>query len=511
MGMRVVARLASAVCFILVLAIVLAPAEQIRLIKDTSAAERSGLHVSGTRLVDGSGKPVVLRGVNISGTEFACAQGGASGNAGWSIFGGQPEDTPDTIAAIQKWHVNAVRVPLNEDCWLGLNGINPAYGGAAYRAAIVNFVQHLSSNGMYVIVDLHWNAPGNAAALSQQPMADNDHSPAFWSSVATQFADDLNVVFDLYNEPFFYSSYFENGSQDPWSCWLNGCGLNQYLTGAQPYTKAHSWQTAGMQQLIDVVRSRGSSNVVIANGLNWANDDSGWLAHRPHDPSGNLVAGWHEYEGEQCAAIGCWATTIAPIAASVPVVVGETGDYTGSGCNLRNLPAFLPWADSHGLSYLAWTFNPWGYNHDVLIKDWQGTPSACEGEYYAAHLASVAANPPAIQSPQPIASPLSNLADQPRGAAAISSGGPRIYFAVLLIGVLSVIVGLAVAMNFPSSIRGMIPSNIRSSTPSKIPSRIPGNMPVSTRSIHVRGSHIGLLIAMCGAALSVSSLFILLH
>jgi hypothetical protein len=477
-------------CLSFVLAIVLAPAEQLSLVKDTSAAARTGLHVSGTRLVDGSDKPVVLHGVNISGTEFACAQGGASGNAGWSIFGGQPEDSPKTIAAIQKWHANVVRVPLNEDCWLGLNGINPAYGGAAYRAAIINFVQRLSSSGMYVIVDLHWSAPGNAVALSQQPMADKDHSPSFWGSVARQFAGDLNVVFDLYNEPFLYGSYFDKGSQDSWLCWLNGCGLNQYLTGGQPYTKSHSWQTAGMQELIDVVRSTGASNVVIANGLNWANDASGWLAHRPHDPAGNLAAGWHEYGGEQCAALACWTNTIAPIAASVPVIVGETGDSTGSSCHLANLPAFLPWADSHGMSYLAWTFNPWGYDHDVLIKDWQGTPSACEGEYYAAHLAAVAANPPAIQSPQPIASPGSTTA-QPHSAAPVSSRGPRIYIAVFLIGLLTLMFGLALAMNFPRVIRRTINT--------------------LTRSLQVRGSDIGILIAMCGAALSLSSLFILLH
>jgi hypothetical protein len=381
-------------------------------------------------------------------------------------------------------------VPLNEDCWLGLNGINPAYGGAAYRAAIINFVQRLSSSGMYVIVDLHWSAPGSAVALSQQPMADKDHSPSFWSSVAKQFASDLNVVFDLYNEPFLYGSYFVKGSQDSWLCWLNGCGLNQYLTGGQPYTKSHSWQTAGMQELIDVVRSTGASNVVIANGLNWANDASGWLAHRPHDPAGNLAAGWHEYGGEQCAALACWTNTIAPIAASVPVIVGETGDSTGSGCHLANLPAFLPWADSHGMSYLAWTFNPWGYNHDVLIKDWQGTPSACEGEYYAAHLAAVAANPPAIQSPQPIASPGTTTA-QPHSAVPVSTRGPRIYIAVFLIGLLTLMFGLALAMNFPRVIRRTINT--------------------LTRSLQVRGSDIGILIAMCGAALSLSSLFILLH
>ncbi|HEV2028878.1 MAG TPA: cellulase family glycosylhydrolase [Candidatus Dormibacteraeota bacterium] len=491
MGTYVVARLVSAMCLLVVMAIVLAPAEQLRFVKGSSAAVRSGLHVKGTSLVDGSGKPVVLHGVNISGTEFACAQGGDSGNVGWSIFGGQPEDTPGTIAAMQKWHVNVVRVPLNEDCWLGLNGINPAYGGAAYRATIINFVQHLSSSGMYVIVDLHWNAPGNAVALSQQPMPDLDHSPAFWNSVARQFASELNVVFDLYNEPFLYGSYFESGRQDAWSCWLSGCALNQYLSGGQPYTKAQHWQAAGMQQLIDAVRSTGASNVVIANGLNWANDDSGWLAHRPHDPTGNLAAGWHEYGGEQCAAIACWAQTIAPIAQTVPVVVGETGDHTGSDCTLANLPTFLPWVDSHGISYLAWTFNPWGYNHDVLIKDWHGTPSACEGEYYAAHLAAVAANPPAIQSPQPVASPPRTTTAQPHPAGQVSEGGPRIYFAVLLIGVLSFIFGLALAMNFPRNIRRMIPR--------------------LTRSLQVRGSDIGILIAMCGAALTISSLFILLH
>jgi len=492
-GTYLVARLAAAMCLSLVTAIALSPAAPLSFINNGSAAVRGGLHVSGTALVDGGGKPIVLHGVNISGTEFACAQGGASGNAGWSIFGGQPEDTPDTIAAMQKWHINVVRVPLNEDCWLGLNGINPAFGGAAYRAAIISFVKNLSNSGMYVIVDLHWNAPGNAVALSQQPMADKDHSPSFWTSVASQFANNLNVIFDLYNEPFLYGSYFESSNQDPWSCWLNGCMLNQYLTGGQPYTRALSWQAAGVQQLIDVVRSTGASNVVIANGLNWANDDSGWVAHRPHDPTGNLAAGWHEYEGEQCAAVACWAQTIAPIAHSVPVVVGETGDYTGSGCNLANLPAFLPWADNHGISYLAWTFNPWGYNHDVLVKDWQGTPSACEGEYYSAHLAAIAANPPAIESPQSIASPPGTTTAQPHngGSVAVSDGEPRIYLVILLIGVLSFIFGIALAMN--------------------VPRNIPRNITRLTRSLQAHGPVIGVLIALCGAAISLSSLFILLH
>jgi hypothetical protein len=247
-----------------------------------AAPARLGLHVAGNRLLDSRGSTVVLRGVNISGTEFACAQGGSAGSAGWSIFGGQPEDTPSTISAIQQWHANVVRIPLNEDCWLGINGVSVKFGGQAYRAAILKFVQDLTGAGTYVIVDLHWSAPGPALALSQQPMADEDHAPGFWTSVATTFATDANVIFDLYNEPFLYASYFQSKNQDSWLCWLAGCTLNQYLTGGQPYTKPRSWRTAGMQEMIEVVRATGATNVVIANGLNWANDDSGWLAHMPH-------------------------------------------------------------------------------------------------------------------------------------------------------------------------------------------------------------------------------------
>src|SRR5689334_15758866 len=84
----------------------------------------AGLHVSGNRLLDKSGRVVSLQGVNRSGPEYACVQG-------WGIFDG-PNDSR-SIGALATWHVNVVRVPINEDCWLGINGINPRFAGANYR------------------------------------------------------------------------------------------------------------------------------------------------------------------------------------------------------------------------------------------------------------------------------------------------------------------------------------------------------------------------------------------
>ncbi len=85
------------------------------------AGAARGLHVSGNRLLDAHGRRLILRGVNRSGSEYACIQG-------WGIF-----DGPSTAASVQAmaaWHMNFVRVPLNEDCWLGINGVKRAYGVA---------------------------------------------------------------------------------------------------------------------------------------------------------------------------------------------------------------------------------------------------------------------------------------------------------------------------------------------------------------------------------------------
>ena len=109
------------------------------------------VHVQGNELVDSAGRPVRLRGVNRSGAEYACAQG-------WGIFDG-PSDSP-SVSAIASWRTNVVRLPLNETCWLGINGVTPAYAGANYQQAIADYVARLNRAGLVVIVDLHWTCRG---------------------------------------------------------------------------------------------------------------------------------------------------------------------------------------------------------------------------------------------------------------------------------------------------------------------------------------------------------------
>ncbi len=369
-----------------------------------SGTTAAGLRVSGNQLVDSNGTVVRLHGANMAGTEFVCAQGWSS-----DPFGGQPEDNAQTFAAMKAWHINAVRVPLNEDCWLGINGAK--IGGAAYQGAVIKLVQDLRAAGFYVIVDLHWTAPGTQLALSQNPAPDEDHSPAFWKSVAATFAKDQGVIYDLFNEPFFY--WIAPGGPNEWACLMNGCTLTQYETGGTPFTITANWKSAGMNELIADVRSTGAQNVLMVAGTNWARDLSGWLANRP--AGSNIAAAWHSYPSanpsltSECAAQACWDSVVAGVAAKVPVVTGETGDSVAGPETY--LPSFLPWAGSHGLSVIAWTWNAWTNPDDVLVTNMTtGAPTPGEGVTYRSWLNGLPAPSPAPApvkfSPAPVPAPV---------------------------------------------------------------------------------------------------------
>jgi hypothetical protein len=328
----------------------------------------TGLHVEGNHLVY-NGKTTRLLGVDHSGSEYACISGG-----GYGIFEG-PD--PDTIAAaILTWgHVNAVRVPLNEDCWLGINGVATQYGGATYQQAIVDYANKLHAHGLFTIVDLHWNAPGTNKATGQLPMADKEHGVPFWTSVATAFKGDGMTVFDLYNEPYLSTSNAQ--TSDPWACWKSGCTI-------QPGNGIGStWPSAGMQDLVTAVRSAGATNVIMLGGLAYSDDLSGWLAHLPTDPLNQIAASFHLYNFNSCINQTCWDSVIGAIAKQHPVVTGEIGE---NDCGHAFIDTYMPWADTNGVSYLGWTWNTWNCNSGpALITDYDGGATGF-GQGLKAHL-----------------------------------------------------------------------------------------------------------------------------
>jgi hypothetical protein len=329
--------------------------------------------VCGNRLVDQNGAVVQLRGVNRSGTQYMCVDGGG-------FFDGPTDAT--SLGYIKAWGVNAVRVSLNEDCWLGINGVAAAYGGLNYQNAIAGYVDRLNAQGFRVILDLHWAAPGTTlttSALDQLPMADRDHSPMFWAGVASAYKNNPSVLFDLFNEPYPDSN---RNTTAAWTCVRDG--------GTCPGV---GYTTAGSQELVDAIRGTGATNVIMVGGPQYAGVIDKWIQYKPTDPANQLAASIHIYyntaaspEWAPCYLQSCWNSTMAPLATTTPIVIGEVGEHDCShglidGTALSpTQPSLLDWSDQHAISYLAWSWISNGggncASEPSLISNYQGTPTA---------------------------------------------------------------------------------------------------------------------------------------
>jgi endoglucanase len=414
------------------------------------------ISIQGNHFVNGAGQTIRLLGVNHPSSEYACVDGFG--------YNDGHQDAADA-AAVASWNANAVRVPLNEDCWLGINGQpNDSQGppepltAAGYRQAVESYVQALNAHGLYAILDLHWTAPGAQVAMEQQPMPDA-HSTDFWQSVASTFKGNPAVVFDVFNEPFDPTDPKSGDDTDPlhkvtWNCWESGgagCITDDYTVDNDGNTVRSGtvYPVVGMQTLVNTIRATGATQPVMVGGLDYANDLTQWADHAPNDPLNQEAASFHNYQGKNCDNVGCWNSQIAPIAANVPVVTGEfdADNWLEPKCANHTPSTFdtdyMTWADQHGVGYLAWGWwvlsqsekDDAGCSAFYLLNSYDGTPAAPNGTTLHDHLLSLPAGglasgpPPVTTSPTGTTGPKAKPPVKLKAfAVSVKSGGSKVAF-----------------------------------------------------------------------------------
>ena len=359
-----------------------------------AASALPGLHVSGNELVNANGQQTILRGVDRAGTEYSCEQG-------TGIFDG-PSDAA-SVQAMTTWGINNVFVGLNEDCWLGINGVASAYAGTNYQQAIINYAQLLESYNIYPTIGLFWEAPGTTLATGQIAMPDADHATAFWQSVATAFKGDNDVLFRLKEEPFPAGN---SDSTAAWQCWLNGGS-----------SCSEGYPVVGMQSLVNTIRATGATNVIQVPGIEYANQMDQFLTYKPTDSLNNLMGDVDVYPDQNpCGSTACYNSEYAPIIAKMPFGAGEFGEsVNGNLCQTTNDDTFMNWMDQHSSGYDAWTWDTWGTScGDLsLITDYDGTPKSPNGTDIKAHLLSLAGS----GSPTPTSVPATSTSAPPTSTA----------------------------------------------------------------------------------------------
>jgi len=324
-----------------------------------SKLEPMRLHTEGNRVLDASGKPAWLYGVNIASLE-------------WRNDGDHVQESVER--AIIDWKVSLIRLPLAQDRWFGKMR-DQTDEGAAYRAIVDNIVSTCAAARVYIDLDLHWSDCGKwineGGALGQHNLPDKN-SIAFWQDVATRYKNQPNVIFDLYNEPH----------DVPWKVWLDGGSVTDLPARWNPDQAKVVYEAVGMQKLFDTIRATGATNVVTVAGLNWGYDLSGVL--QGYTISGmNFVYETHPYANKKN-----WDKSFGEVSRQYPVYVGEWGFGGHRTNNLDYAHSLLNYMQKYHLNWTAWNMHVSA--GPTLIKNWDYEPTVF-GQIVKDQLAAAAA------------------------------------------------------------------------------------------------------------------------
>jgi alpha-galactosidase len=349
-------------------------------LKTDDTSERRSLPVPdvvrrGNKLVDlRSGLPVQLKGVGTMFAESSCIRG-------TGVIQGPFEQS---IPAWHAWGINAVRLPLNEDCWLGQHGALAQYSGKFYRTTVIDFVEQLLENGIVTILDLHWSNSSGGLATGQDLFLSGT-SPKFWESVASTSAlrSRPGVIFELFNEPhgFLYPPPASFGL--PSACFDGRVNCTYKGIAGQTF--------AGYNSTTLAVRvAANASNLILFAGRRYAMDLAYILEHLPHDPLGNFAVAWHPYEFkctfEDGVCTGEDGTVNATAVTDVlPLLITELAPLSSAAG--AYMTGFQRWADSlpvGTVSLFPFCWNPGPYKYHLLANDsnWAGSSPTAWGQSY---------------------------------------------------------------------------------------------------------------------------------
>ncbi len=322
------------------------------------------LKVLGNQVVTVAGNcPTFLKGVNVPSLEWTNWGDGPSGNI---------LTTVQTM--VTGWSCNMIRIPLNQDRWFGLGGCGAT--ASSYQGVVDNIVNYCNSVGVWVMLDLHWSdtgtwGGGSVCTSGQHDMPDNNSS-LFWTDVATRYANNPAVWFDLYNEPKGITS---------WSLWKNGgTGMTD-----------GSYSSPGMQALVNTVRATGAKNIIVAGGLDWSFNLTGVPANALSDATGNgVVYATHIYPWKWPSPCNqsCWDTAVpASVHDNYAVMVTEFGQNNNADGVANNTWSqnVMNWAIANTTGYIAWCMHTGATPN--LVSDWSYTPTSWFGTTVKAQLA----------------------------------------------------------------------------------------------------------------------------
>jgi len=362
-------------------------------LQTADAAEAAGAgywHTSGRQILDASGQPVRIAGINWFGFE-------TSNNV---VHGLWSRDYKSMIDQMKSLGYNTIRIPYSDDIFKSgtvpnsidfSSGKNADLQGLNSLGVLDRLVSYAGHDGLKVILDRHRPDSGGQSALWYTAAVPESTWIANLKALATRYkGQDTVVGIDLHNEP-----------HDP-ACW--GCGdtatdwrlaaqrggnavlsvnpdLLIFVEGVQTFNGVSGWWGGNLMGVAQYPVQLSVANRVVYSAHDYATSvaQQSWFSD-PTFPA-NMPGIWDKYWGY------IFKQNIAP------VWVGEFGTTLQSTVDQKWLSALVSYlrpTSTYGADSFHWTFWSWNPNSGdtggILKDDWQTVDTVKDG-----YLASVKA------------------------------------------------------------------------------------------------------------------------
>lgn len=267
------------------------------------------LQVIGTKLCDGSGKPVQLRGISTLGFRY-------------------PEYiTKEAFECFRdEWGINMIRLAMYTD---EPGGYCTDGDREELKRIMIKGVEIATELSMYVIVDWH-------ILREKSPMVYKDEALRFFDEMSALFADHTNVLYEICNEP----------QESP------------FASVIRPYAL----------EVIPVIRKHDKDAVIIVGTDNWSQDVDDVIGNAIDDQ--NVMYALHFYAASHQEKLMNKAVTA--LEGGVPIFISECSicDASGDGILDRNWGnRWIDWADSNDISYVVWNLSNKDESSSILRAD----------------------------------------------------------------------------------------------------------------------------------------------
>ena len=260
---------------------------------DARPSKDGHLKVSGTALVNEQGEPAVLRGVSTHGLTW------------------YPDYVNETLfqEVSENWSANIVRLAMYSEDYLKAPKENLEVLKRGIEAAI--------DADMYVLVDWHILNDAN-------PLQNKDAAAAFFDSIAAEYANVPNILYEICNEP--------NGPTN-WD---------------DVYTYS--------EEIIPVIRRHSPDAVIIIGTPDYDTDLEDPLA-KPL-PFDNVMYCFHFYSASHHDSM--IEKLDSAVSAGLPVFITECGITVADGDGAIDYEHAVLWFNylhEHGISYVIWSLS----------------------------------------------------------------------------------------------------------------------------------------------------------